>query len=308
MTREKHVFDTDEIAHLWANQSQAGARNPQGNFYFRGKVLYSYRDSWEVAKLLTNDKSESAVAINSDTYSVTTATHTHMARSATRHMLQFTIPLKYYMPNDADAETCFRDWYQVSIGKLLAKASRARENKPYLVNEANNLKDEANTFAKFFGLRSRIKSDATMGKLMKEATEQDKRNREKAREANRVRAIENARREQYAEGALMAWILGDDIDTYEIRGGYTDPCYLRIKADNVETSMGVKAPVKHAAILYRFILKLKADGKSWQSNGHTFHIGHYTVSRIDDNGDLHAGCHFIQWSEVERIGQQLVTV
>ena len=32
----KHVYPTNEIAHLWAHKTQTSARNGQGNFYFDG--------------------------------------------------------------------------------------------------------------------------------------------------------------------------------------------------------------------------------------------------------------------------------
>src|SRR3990167_11282137 len=51
MPRQRHVFPTDEIPHKWAHQTQEEARNPQGNLYFRGPTLYSYRDSYPIARL-----------------------------------------------------------------------------------------------------------------------------------------------------------------------------------------------------------------------------------------------------------------
>jgi hypothetical protein len=304
MTREKHVYKTDEIAHLWANQTQNDARNPQGNLFFEGNTLYSYRHSWRVGVIVTNDNGNKAVVINSDTYSVTTSKHTSDARYASRHhMVQFTLPLGDYQPNYKEAQACFNGWYQKQIGLLLAKAKRARENKSRLVAQAENLKTEANSFAKFFGLTSRIKDDRGMSQLLKDAEEQLAKDREKRKERDRLERIAQAARNKELQDNLIAWKAGESINTYQLpREEFAS---LRIKNDNIETSMGAVVPVKHALILYRFMLKLKTDGKTWQTNGHTFHIGIYSVSKIDADGTLHAGCHVISWAEVERIGKLL---
>jgi hypothetical protein len=42
---------------------------------------------------------------------------------------------------------------------------------------------------------------------------------------------------------------------------------------------------------------LKASGRTYQSNGHSEHIGAFTVTSFD--GDtLVAGCHRITWEEI----------
>jgi hypothetical protein len=34
-------------------------------------------------------------------------------------------------------------------------------------------------------------------------------------------------------------------------------------------------------------------------------VGSFTVSRVDANGDIKAGCHFIQWREIAAIALKL---
>jgi len=43
----------------------------------------------------------------------------------------------------------------------------------------------------------------------------------------------------------------------------------------------------------------------YQTNGHTIHLGHYTLDRIDADGTVKAGCHIIPFEEVEYIAGQL---
>jgi hypothetical protein len=60
--RKKHVFDTGEIPHLWAHQTQDEARNRQGNLYFTGDTIYSYGSHFPIARRVTNDAGELAIA------------------------------------------------------------------------------------------------------------------------------------------------------------------------------------------------------------------------------------------------------
>ena len=50
---------------------------------------------------------------------------------------------------------------------------------------------------------------------------------------------------------------------------------------------------------------LVAEHREFVTNGHTIPIGVYKVDRIDADGTLHAGCHHIAFSEIERLGLQL---
>ena len=75
MAREKQVFKTNEIAHLWAHRTQDSARNAQGNFYFDGDTIYSYGSHFPIARHVENKRKEHAVLITTRTYSVTTSGH-----------------------------------------------------------------------------------------------------------------------------------------------------------------------------------------------------------------------------------------
>ena len=48
-----------------------------------------------------------------------------------------------------------------------------------------------------------------------------------------------------------------------------------------------------------------ARGEAFQTNGKTFHLGHYKIDRIETDGTLTAGCHVIPYSEIERIAPEL---
>lgn len=70
------------------------------------------------------------------------------------------------------------------------------------------------------------------------------------------------------------------------------------EANEIETSRGARVPVEHTRLAYRFVSGLKASGKAWKRNGHTFHVGHYALDSVDLKGNIVAGCHSIKWSEI----------
>jgi hypothetical protein len=84
--RQKHVFDTGEIPHLWAHKVQDSARNAQGNLYFENETIYSYGSHFPIARHvvdnLTKKTSRPAVLFTTRGYSVTTNRHISAVRSA----------------------------------------------------------------------------------------------------------------------------------------------------------------------------------------------------------------------------------
>ncbi len=116
MARERHVFPTSEIPHKWAHQTQGDARNPQNNLYFKGATIYSYRDSWPLARIyykkrgaewhLKNsanvclNETQRAMATdrgilvltNSEKYGNTTAGHQSAVNRAASHLPCIAVP------------------------------------------------------------------------------------------------------------------------------------------------------------------------------------------------------------------------
>src|SRR5215204_2054027 len=90
--RQRTVHNCHMVAHLWANQSQAEARNSGRTFYFEGDTIYSYGGHFPIARIVQNKRGDRAVLFNAASYSVTTSCHQGMSRSASRHLPQFTVP------------------------------------------------------------------------------------------------------------------------------------------------------------------------------------------------------------------------
>jgi hypothetical protein len=81
----KRVFGSSEqVIHLWANQSQSDARCD--NVFFQGKSIYSYGMHYELGRIV-NYKGKTVAMINTQGYSITTSNHISRAFSAVSHML-----------------------------------------------------------------------------------------------------------------------------------------------------------------------------------------------------------------------------
>jgi hypothetical protein len=86
MTR--HVFDTAQTCHVWAQGGNANGRSGHGSVYFDGRTLYSYGSHF-ILGILMND---GTALLNADSYSVSTSRHQSYARRAVSHRTSYTVP------------------------------------------------------------------------------------------------------------------------------------------------------------------------------------------------------------------------
>lgn len=126
MARTKHVFPTDEIAHLWAHKTQDDARNQGGNFYFSGDTIYSYGSHFPIARHVTNDKGVAGILFTNQTWSNTTAKHIHNVRGA----IPFGVPV-FEVHNPAhDLKSEYRT-QRAEVEALIKKLQAARPDNRY---------------------------------------------------------------------------------------------------------------------------------------------------------------------------------
>jgi hypothetical protein len=104
----------------------------------------------------------------------------------------------------------------------------------------------------------------------------------------------------------QAWLEGKG------NGRFTDAnggALLRIRGDlaepesaELETSHGARVPLLHAIKVFRFVKLIRETAGAWQRNGRTVRVGHYQLDSIDPDG-FNAGCHRINWPEIERVAK-----
>jgi hypothetical protein len=304
---------------LWAHQTQSDARNQQRNFYFEGATIYSYGAHFPIARHVQRGRKH-CVLFTTRGHSSTTSGHIACVWEA----LGLSFWRGMYAPDQPAMATCGRnpfpifrvpdtcfddprvnlESYRQRINEVAGKLHRARKNRDGYLREFAGLIDEANRYAAFFGLRTRIKIADTEAYAKEYAAKQDAINR-KEREAQK-RA--QAQRDAELVERVARWRAGENVDLY----GYST-VLLRVRhdqtilknEDKIETSIGAIVPLEHAKRLFKFIADCRRRGASYTRNGHTIRIGHYALDSIDSAGNIKTGCHRIMWPEIERLAREL---
>lgn len=270
--RVRHVVDPRQVVHLWANKAQTNARNSTNNIFFEGDSIYSYGRHFEIARHVTH-KGKSCVFFTTRGYSVTTAKHISFTRQACRHLTVFTFGTRF----DAAPKDIFeyyRGAYQGSI-ELAVKSRKGSQKRANAFAEAARAVEEGNAFAAFFGLRTRLKLKS---------------------EAEAAEAIAQAKARQLLKENLAAWLAGEDCYV-----PYHENTYFRFIADGdeVQTSHGARFHTKDGKRAYSILRALRAKGRTFQTNGTKIPVGPWQVDSLDADGNVKAGCHFIEWTEIE---------
>lgn len=336
-TRYKEVYsDNSEIAHMWAHKAQASARNPRGNFYYNGATIYSYRDSFPVATIVTlthgPNKGKEIVYITDNKFSVTTAKHIGDVWAAI-HRYDRTIGdgewveagrkvFRVHRPLDSQA-AMVRYW-GVIIGLAADRVVDAPKGtrgttKARLYNEYIALIARANDWAQYIGERKRWKAPESMETLAATLAGDRKRAQiadDKARAKAAKERIKRDLQERLDDHeTIQRWINGNEVRVpYDVV-----ECYLRVERAKYDgsnpsvdygdgelvTSKGARMPLDHARKALRLIRAVVARGEDWHRNGQTIRLGHYQIDSIAANGDVKAGCHFVTYAEIERIAPQI---
>jgi hypothetical protein len=291
----KTVHSPDMVCHLWANQSQSHARNSSRNIYFDGDTIYSYGGHFPIANHVSNKRGNKAVLFTTRGYSVTTSGHKQMVRGACRHLTAFTVPNLF--PSDSTHQENIKH-YRESIAELSQRVLRARSNKEWLWTELKALLRQANEYSRFFGLRVKFAAPETVDRAALEAIVIGH-HQLKAREERKESKLREQRRleqEKEFHRKLDAWKAGKDV--YVRTDGNA---FLRVKGETIQTSAGAEVPLVHALK----ILPRIRSGKPYVRNGHTIHVGHFSLDEIDEKGNVKVGCHTITRGEIERIAKKL---
>lgn len=314
MPREKTVFQTDEIAHMWAHQSRDHARNPQDNHRFNGEIIYSYAEP--IGRIMKTGRGSrdhggpSVVALYRDrSWSNTTNRHQSLMRQATSHMPHFTVAnihAGWGKSDKIDHKDNIKR-YQGKIVEAAQEAQRARSKTEWRLACLNGLVKEANDYAHVFKLKTTFAapSDLDLAKLAADAkleTERQAKRNAKLLEQHKVREAEY--RIQCAV-ALDCWINhrplpeGMRIDALRNLG-----CsYMRVEGTEVMTTGGARVPLDHVKRALPIVLRLLARNEAYQRNGHTIHVGDFALDSIDTAGVVRCGCHVFERAEVERIAK-----
>jgi hypothetical protein len=337
----RHVYPTSEVPHLWAHQSQDEARNPQGNLFFNGPTIYSYRTSWPLARIYKHVKRGVLVLTNANRCSVTTGGHQSAVNQACSHRTSAAVPhveCRYYAGRSIDAQDHELNaaYFQSEIARLSKEAGRVLSVRSvnWRVSEAQQQYTNALDYFTFFGIRRNVPAfpaeifDAARERAERIETPDPIRDAAKIRERAKREAARSARLDALfaqfygeREQRIADWHAGAVHSLTAKSAGYYSlsradrqalqnreeglPCMLRVSGDQIETSQGARIPVEHAPRIWTLVQACRSSGRAYEKNGHTEYAGPYAIEGVSAEGELTAGCHKIAFAEIERLAVQL---
>jgi hypothetical protein len=210
------------------------------------------------------------------------------------------------VPNPADSP---RDSFTALSKDIAArlKALPGVKGVPSIAKHYRELRDlieNANALATFFGYSRRFDLDK-LASFAQISDEYDAalnvRWIEKSAADSERRAKRNAADKAEFDEKLKAWLAGEPVRLPYWSG----TAYLRVEGAEVVTSQGARFPVDHARRCLAIVRKIRERGESYHRNGTTIHLGVYKLDSMDVNGTIVAGCHRVEWSEVERFARVL---
>jgi hypothetical protein len=107
------------------------------------------------------------------------------------------------------------------------------------------------------------------------------------------------------------WLAGKGDASYHYYGGYGtsgafNETWLRKRGECLETSRGASCPWSHAVKAFDFAQACRATGRAFVPNGHKIKVGTYAVDKIDADDTLHAGCHHLDFAEMQRLAIETI--
>lgn len=284
----KKVVENSTVAHLWANQTQDEARNPQHNFYFEGKTIYSYRNSFPIAQHVEH-KGKKMVLFTTQTYSVTTAGHISIVRYASNHLDKiYCHKVDYnsgYYAKELH-ESNFNQWIK-EVEYIAPKLVKARKPEIYL-NQIGQIAEQVKKYAEFFGIK--------IPAILKKVIEVSNTDQYIEYNKNKIAIIQREEAKKLRE-SLKKW---RNFETYRL-SNRIDRDYLRYNAGEkvIETSQNVKITIPEAKKLFT----AWKNGKLKEGIKVRTIIGEYSIDKV--NGFIKIGCHNIEFKEAELIAKTL---
>lgn len=275
----KTVFSSHaECIHTFFQFTQSNGR--ACNVFFDGPVLYSYGRHFELARKLSDD----TLLINTQSYSVSTAKHQNIVRSAVnRHKVSRVLFIEWQREFDFKAcqalhvkEANLTFWAWNNGGR---KGFRALDS---LFKSLDNLRAlETLGAVDYSGFAF---NPAEISLIYSERKEAQKAITKKANEA-RETAKQRTEKEK-----LELWLKG--LFNGSFHG--MQKIYLRRKGENIETTRGAKVPFIEAVAMVKDIRNgFDVTGRK---------IGAYQVNKVTiDN--IVIGCHVIDFETVNELFQ-----
>ena len=290
----KTVFSShNEVAHIWASQSQSEGR--AGNIFFENGVIYSYGRHFPVARFAP--EYGDIALFTSRGYSSSTGKHKGIIRAAIPDSFQIVYCDDVSRPASHNLDIWARRVERLRADFAIHKNKQGRGNIALEIykntGEVLSYCDALKMPAPAFTCDIQAEADARAYVAQAAAARAAKKQLRDA-EKNRIAALEAVER-------LELWKIGENVNT---NGFQFSDTLLRIKGDQIETTRGAKIPVSDALKIYPLLSRAKNTGKTIEAGLHQINLGAYRFNSFD--GDtLIVGCHSIAWAQIEKMAQEL---
>lgn len=305
----KQVFNSNEVAHVWASQKQTKGRNATGNFYFNDTTIYSYGSHFPIATIKGDD-----VFFTLRSYSNTTAKHISRASRAISHK---NIIWVYDVPTDfrylsATHEANLNYWKRQISATFKELGNKRIRDIANRINSVQNNISQLRTYCQYFKIPVK---DKELKNLLKVAESPDFVNI--ARGASEKEAAILAKKMQQATMAYEQFVDfwrkydKDGIDNmpektkvlirfYENNRQSFTRLRFNKKQNRVETSKGVQIPAEVAKRAY-----LALNGcMEGSCKSLSIPVLSYTITETGKDY-IKAGCHTIPKEDVRYIANIL---
>lgn len=305
----RKVFANNMVAHVWAHASEPEGRSNNGNFWFEGDTIYSY--STPIARIhLASPRT--VILMTCESFSVTTEgkhkNAVHRASDYGRYLPLFVVPFigatggRRHIDSPTVDHAGNLAHFESVYSKEIDRLARARTftSTDQLERIAASARDYCRAFdldEPAFAHPNGVATDVALVNEGLRVADSPERRAAREEAGKRAAAREAEKRAAWQAGAHNGWIGA-------LPGG---SAALRAvdSMTTLETSLGASVPLDHAIRAFRFVKRCRDRAETWRRNGGTLRVGHFQIDSIATNGDFHAGCHFIAYSEVERLATLL---
>lgn len=283
----KTVFSTkDEVAHLFAHQTQSEARDPKNRIFFRDNTIFSYGQHFPIA---THHKkgNKQILLFTYRTYGVTTTAHTNAVASACSHLE------KLYCYDPLAAHRGIHDEnlksFDLKARTYIEKIQKATKPENYIPS-LEYIKNQYQAYVTFF----KIPKSKTVDLIYVTAPTPNKQAAKELIEA----AKEKLKKAQIKKNALLV----KNFRTHKTKTYYNihnpNETLLRLSQDaqSIETSKGIQIPIKVAQRVLQTLQKIK----NGQEKAENHKILDYTITACNQK-EVIIGCHCVTWEEIEKI-------
>lgn len=326
----KHVFTNSMVAHVWAQRSQPSGRS--GSMRFDGTVGYSYQTP--VAHIVEAmgtgpNLNRTVLLMVPNSWGNTTGKHLSLYHRAYSGDV-FVVPEIFAHRFHIDGSEFHGDNTKYLLAQYAKERARLMKcqcdsyslrslegHSEYPTQAHATLSGLAERFANYCRLFNvcerdaqgmpdwRADAEAAIARRDRLLANPKRQATMAQREADRLRRNQLAQARRFAaqEDMRKAWSEGRIVSVHftDEKGG----AYLRIVGGSVVTSQGAQIPIEDARRIIPKLLTLRALNKPIHLGGTEDRtVGHFTVDMILTDG-IRAGCHFIQWNQIEAIGKAL---